>query len=145
MLALRQLNAVTSIWTCGKENKVARFVRTQYGTVLSRLVRSAVRGQTITYSELAVQCHMPERGNALGAALTPVLLAVARWCEERELPPLTSIVVRKSGVHQNLPGSGFWEFKGFKDLKISEMLVLTDEYHRQVFNYWQMPEMPVAK
>lgn len=72
------------------------------------LVHCAASGHTTTYEEVALAVGLPSSGNALGAALSPILCHIFEWCEENRMPHLTSIVVRKSGADQGLPGVGFW-------------------------------------
>jgi putative restriction endonuclease len=64
------------------------------------LIGNAMRRQTTTYNELA---HAIGYGNArhvMGDRLGPIMY----WCQQNDLPPLTSIVVRED---TGLPGAGF--------------------------------------
>lgn len=76
--------------------------------VFQHLITCAVQGHTTTYQETALATGLPSEGNALGAALTPLLTDIFVWCKSNRLPHLTSLVVRKSGQDVGLPGHGFW-------------------------------------
>lgn len=78
--------------------------------VFDFLVVKATAGQTTTYQEIALTCDLPNQGNHMSRVLSEILGNIFRWCVIKDLPHLTSIVVRKSGSEQGLPGKGFWQF-----------------------------------
>ena len=69
----------------------------------------AQRGVTSTYQEIAIACGIVSSGNRMGAVLSPILSNIFLFCLLNDMPYLTSIVVRKSGNEQGLPGAGFWK------------------------------------
>lgn len=77
--------------------------------VLLMLIEKAHNHQTTTYQEIALKFGLPSSGNALAGAVGPILGIVFKWCEQVGIPPITVLVVRKSGTHKDLPGSGFWQ------------------------------------
>jgi hypothetical protein len=79
---------------------------------LTILLERAVTDSPITYEELARQIGVPHTGNALGRALTPILTHILHWCQERGMPPLTALVVRKSGTMQGLPSPMYFSLMG---------------------------------
>lgn len=84
---------------------------------LAILIRLAIQKRTTNYSKLAIDLSLPDSGNALGQAIGPVLGDVYQWCEKRGLPPLTALVVRKSGADEGLPGKGFWGLYGLEEVE----------------------------
>lgn len=103
------------------------------------LVEKASNKQTTTYEEIAIAFDLPTTGNALGATLSPILEDIFVFCESHHLPPLTSIVVRKSGVDQGIPGRGFWTLirnivlPHESEFTRAEKEVLLKQYHNNVF------------
>jgi len=69
----------------------------------------AVKGETTTYQDMAIALNLPAQGNNMSKVLSPILYNVFMFCVLQKLPHLTSIVVRKSGNEQGLPGMGFWK------------------------------------
>lgn len=104
--------------------------------VMMFLLRKAALGQTTTYEEIAINEGLPVKGNALGAAISPILGDIYRWCEERKLPPITAIVVRKSGGDKGLPGPGFWSLAGRENAPRKLRTELTETYQKQVFDFF---------
>lgn len=104
--------------------------------IFLHLIKKAFHHQTTTYEELAIEFDLPSTGNALGAALSPILSEVYHWCEERNLPHLTSIVVRKSGSDKGIPGAGFWWLAGVPNATREEKIALTKEYQDMVFKFF---------
>lgn len=105
--------------------------------MLRILVKVAQNRKTITYEEMAMQLPgFPTSGSALGNELAPVMYAVVDWCRKRGIPPLTSLIVRKSGADQGLPGQGFWDVYKLgtagRDLKQG----LTAIFHGEVYEYF---------
>lgn len=84
---------------------------------LTILIRLAIQKRTTNYSKLATDLGLPDSGNALGQAIGPVLGDVYQWCEKRGFPPLTALVVRKSGADEGLPGKGFWDLYGLEEVE----------------------------
>ncbi len=82
---------------------------------LSLLLERAMTSSPITYEELARQIGVPHSGNALGRALTPILTHILNWCVDRGMPPLTALVVRKSGRMQGLPSPTFFALMGVEE------------------------------
>lgn len=76
---------------------------------LVQLISLATQQRTTTYEDLALALGTPSSGNALGGTLGPILGDVFHWCVRTKLPMLTSLVVRKSGSDEGMPGRGFWE------------------------------------
>jgi hypothetical protein len=79
------------------------------GRVLSTLIAHACEGRVTTYGELAVVIGLPPKGNHMGAVLGNILGDVFRFCQDKGLPYLTSLVVYKTGGDKGLPGGLFWE------------------------------------
>lgn len=100
------------------------------------LTRIATQFKTITYQDLAIEMGLPSTGNALGTCLVPYLSNVFFWCKTRNLPHLTSLVVRKSGTDKGLPGPGFWEFMGTGVTHIREKRSFTALYHKEVYAFY---------
>lgn len=111
------------------------------------LVSRAQRRMTITYGELASKLPgVPDTGSAMGQALLPLMLDIVNWCKARRIPPLTSLIVRKSGADEGLPGSGFWEAHGFDASKLSQDLkwAMTELFHEEVFDFFDVEAEPVT-
>lgn len=77
--------------------------------VYDYITACAEKGTTSTYQEIAIACGIVSSGNRMGAVLSPILSNIFLFCLLHEMPYLTSIVVRKSGNEQGLPGGGFWK------------------------------------
>lgn len=110
------------------------------------LVSRAQRRMTITYGELASKLPgVPDTGNAMSQALLPFMLDVVNWCKARHIPPLTSLIVRKSGADEGLPGSGFWEAHGFDVSKMNQDVkwAMTELFHEEVFTFFDLEEEPI--
>lgn len=84
--------------------------------VLAFLVFKATYRQTTTYED--INEHLEQRGLnwmrepadiTAHRELTKYLTEIFHWCRAHNLPHLTSLVVRKSGADQGIPGKGFWE------------------------------------
>lgn len=73
------------------------------------LMGVACRRETTYYEALAIECGLPTQGNALSMAVTKLLLEIFHWCDQKGLPPLTALVVRKSGKFKGQHGQGFWK------------------------------------
>ena len=72
------------------------------------LQAKAIQGMTTTYEEIASALNLPMSWPKLGATLSPILGAIFTEEYAAGEPHLTSIVVRKSGQDEGLPGAGFW-------------------------------------
>ena len=109
---------------------------------LRLLIEKAQNQETITYEDLAISLGLPSSGNALGKTLGVILGEVNEWSMKRGQPYLTSLVIRKSGEDQGLPGRGFWEMilpghilsASNRSARRSMLTVL----HSQVFNYYKI-------
>lgn len=73
------------------------------------LIGVACRRETTYYEALAIECGLPTQGNALSMAVSKLLGEIFEWCERKNLPPLTALVVRKSGKYEGTHGLGFWK------------------------------------
>ena len=116
----------------------------------SNLSSKAWMSRTTTYEELAGRLNehaanneyltFPTSGNAMASAIAEVLTQVFDWCKEHELPPLTAIVVRKSGQHKGLPGKGFWDLMGIEmtDFTTAELRQKHQEILKEVFDFWDI-------
>ena len=108
------------------------------------LVHKAQNKQTTYYEEIAIKFQslgLYTSGSALGACLTPILDDIFNWCKNRGHPPLTSIVVRKSGADAGFPGRGFWDAYGMPDihnLEANQKQRIVNFCHKQVFDYYSM-------
>jgi len=106
------------------------------------LILKAQNEQTTNYEEIALKFGLPSIGNGLGAALSPILGEIFDWCKKRGQPPLTSIVVRKSGADEGLPGQGFWDLINTdikfisKDFIKYQKQIATELFQNQVFEYY---------
>ena len=63
------------------------------------LICKAAARQTVRYDELRDMVEYPTNN-----PLIPIVGCISNYCRQNELPPLTLLVVKKSGV----PGEGFW-------------------------------------
>lgn len=107
------------------EGLSARQIKALY--CLNALQLMAIQKQTVTYETLACLLGLPNKGNALAAAISPVLYDVFEFCKAGGLPHLTVLVVRKSGRDMNLPGPGFWKvYAPEKVLSFNERLDATE-------------------
>lgn len=73
------------------------------------LIGVACRRETTYYEAIAEHCGLPAQGNQLSMVVSKLLGEVFRWCEKKGWPPLTALVVRKSGKFQGQHGLGFWK------------------------------------
>lgn len=113
----RWFNEVTENATIGNKSAVRALQAWQY------LIAKAVNRQIVQYEELRILMEYPTCN-----PLTPALGCIMFYCEQNDLPPLTIIVVNKSGV----PGEGF----------TAEQI---EDYHRRredVFNFPWFELMP---
>lgn len=112
---------------------------TKHQAVLSFLINKAIAGTPTTYQEIAISVGLPHKGHALSGALSPILGDIFRWCRNRNMPYITSLVVRKSGRGEGLPGPGFWklywEIESL-DPKVYETETLTRELQEETFRYF---------
>lgn len=105
--------------------------------ILAFLIAKAIDKETTTYEEVAIAHGLPDSGSQLGQVLSPILYDILDACRANGWPPLTSIVVRKSGADKGLPGAGFWsafELKSVLDREIK--ITLCEVFHIQVFEYF---------
>ncbi len=88
----RWFNEVTENAAIGNKSAVRALQAWQY------LIAKAVNRQIVQYEELRILMEYPTCN-----PLTPALGCIMFYCEQNELPPLTLIVVNRSGI----PGEGF--------------------------------------
>lgn len=126
-----------------------------------QLITLATEGRVTTYEDLAFALGTPTTGNALGGTLGPILGDVFHWCVRTKLPMLTSLVVRKSGADEGMPGRGFWElaqtlepgsqFPFFPEGQLADAprktrKVYTDLQHLQCYTFFQpLTQMDLSK
>lgn len=110
----------------------------QKKAVLLILIGKAMSGTLATYEELAISTGLPSQGKAMSQAVSTILYDLLRWCKDRGYPPLTSLVVRKSGTAKGIPGNGFWEEIGKSDLNLEERRELTKQYHDEIYRLFSM-------
>lgn len=110
-------------------------------SVFLYLIGKAVRGEIATYKEVALHCGLPSTGNALGGVLGPILGQVFEYCQTREMPYLTVLVVRGSGKEKGLPGEGFWNL--YRDELVFDKKDVTKTLQQQVFDYFDLTKLEV--
>lgn len=100
--------------------------------VFDFLVKAARQKRTITYETIALEFGLPSKGSQLGTVLSPILGDIYRFCEQRKMPPLTVLVIRKSGESMGLPGKGFWDLylTSIKSFKLDNLV-----YDRQSMGF----------
>lgn len=79
------------------------------GRIMATLIMHACEGRVTTYGELAPVVGLPNKGNHMGAAMGNILGDIFRYCQDKGLPYLTSLVVYKTGGDKGIPGNLFWE------------------------------------
>lgn len=89
---LRWFNKMTEEAGAGEKSAVRALQAWQY------LIGKAANRQIVQYEELRILMDYPTCN-----PLTPALGCIMFYCEQNDFPPLTLIVVNKSG----LPGDGF--------------------------------------
>ena len=89
---LRSFNKVTEDSASGTKSAVRALQAWQF------LIGKAANRQIVQYEELRILMDYPTSN-----PLTPALGCIMFFCEQNDLPPLTLIVVNKSGI----PGEGF--------------------------------------
>jgi len=102
------------------------------------LINVATNRKTITYSELASKLELPTSGNALGQALSPILYNILRWSQCRGMPPLTAVVVNKSGLNKGYPGQGFWNALFETKFSVEDMAAWFTSILKSVHDYWSV-------
>lgn len=90
------------------------------------LIDRAQKGTTTTYQELALEFGLPSVGNQMSSTIAPILGEILVWCHNKGLPPLTVLVVRKSGTYAGVPGKGFWVLYGKSQDEDLALLSLAD-------------------
>ncbi len=136
-----------------KENLNTQGVRDYHKKlVLAFLILKASCSQTVTYED--INEHLEQRGLnwirepaniTAQRELTKYLTDIFYWCRTRNQPQLTSLVVRKSGADQGLPGKGFWDLLNpdkslqFVDLEDRKTkATMTRLFQNQVFDYYSI-------
>jgi putative restriction endonuclease len=107
---ISEFNSVTESAASGEKSAVRALQAWQY------LIGKAENRQIVQYEELRILMDYPT-SNPLGSILGCIML----WCDQNKLPPLSLLVVNKSGV----PGEGF----------TSEKLINYHQRREDVFNY----------
>lgn len=118
--------------------------------VLAFLILKASCNETTTYED--INEHLEQRGLnwvreladiTAHRELTSYLTDIFHWCRTRNQPQLTSLVVRKSGSDQGLPGKGFWDLLNpDKNLQFVDLddrktkATITRLFQNQVFDYY---------
>ena len=105
-------------------------------SILVFLIEKAIRQETTYYQEIAQAFSLPESGNVLGSTLSPILGRIFRYCNEKRLPRLTALVVRKSGADRGLPGNGFWELLELTHLDRDYRQTLTRVFQKEAYDYF---------
>lgn len=101
------------------------------------LVQKAVNRETTTYGELAPFVGLPTSGNHLANTMGGYLLEILRWCEARNQPHLTSIVVKAGvGSQSGIPGNGFWTAINQTELTNEERRLVTYAFQQAVYDYY---------
>lgn len=106
---LKMFNDMTDSAGSGEKSAVRALQAWQY------LIAKAANRQMVQYEELRILMDYPTSN-----PLAPILGCIMFWCEQNKLPPLTLLVVNKSGV----PGEGF----------IAESLLNYHQRREDVFN-----------
>jgi hypothetical protein len=108
------------------------------------LVNKAFKRETTTYLELATEFDLPKAGNQMGSTLAPILRDLVIWCTARAQPPISALVVRKSGGDEGLPGSGFWPMVGCLGISKEMKRKLTAKYHAEIFEYYSFSQVSLS-
>lgn len=104
--------------------------------IAHHLMKLAMLRKTTNYLDLAREFELPEEWPVMGTVLSPVLYNILNWCQQRRLPPLTVLVVRRSGEDQGIPGRGFWVGIGQPELTRAERRAVTSYLTEEVFNFF---------
>jgi hypothetical protein len=107
--------------------------------VMAYLVQCAIERRTTTYEEVAAHFGLPTTWPRLSQVLSPILYRIFDWCEQKRLPKLTILVVRKSGADMALPGKGFWSVSGLHHTDRKERILLTEMWTTEVYAYFEVP------
>jgi hypothetical protein len=106
------------------------------GRIFTFLIRKAVLRETATYEEIALRFDLPSSGSQLAVVLSPLLGDLFKWCERSGLPKITSLVVRKSGAEEGLPGRGFWTLLDLDLLDTSAKRVVLKTLQNEVYTFY---------
>ena len=105
------------------------------------LVQKAINRETTTYGELAPFVGLPTSGNYLANTMGGYLLEILQWCEARNQPHLTSIVVKAGvGSQSGIPGNGFWTALGQTELTNEERRLVTYAFQQAVYDYYDVDQ-----
>lgn len=113
-----------------------------HARIFAFLMRKALERKTATYEEIALKFDLPSTGNGLGATLSPKLGHILTWCQQHGLPPISVLVVRKSGAQAGLPGRGFWVIMGLDDLDDDAKRIMTTKLQLDVYRCFGDLEQP---
>jgi hypothetical protein len=106
------------------------------GRIFTFLIRKAVQRDTSTYEEIALRFGLPSSGSQLAVTLSPILGDLFKWCERSGQPKITSLVVRKSGAEEGLPGRGFWTLLDLELLDTSAKRVVLKTLQNEVYTFY---------
>lgn len=107
---IKEFNTETDAAGTGEKSAVRALQAWQY------LIGKAANRQIVQYEELRILMDYPTNN-----PLASILGCIMFWCEQNDLPPLTLLVVNKSGI----PGDGF----------TTEILTNYHQRREEVFNY----------
>lgn len=110
--------------------------------IFAFLMKKALTRETATYEEIALKFGLPSTGNGLGASLSPKLGHILTWCQDHGLPPISVLVVRKSGAQMGLPGRGFWSIMELEELDDEAKRIVTAKLQNEVFKCFSDLEQP---
>lgn len=113
-----------------------------HGRIFAFLLKKALTRETATYEEIALKFGLPSSGNGLGASLSPKLGHLLTWCKERGLPPISVLVVRKSGAQAGLPGRGFWSMLDLEELDDDAKRIVAAKLQGEVYKCFGDLERP---
>lgn len=113
-----------------------------HARIFAFLLKKALTRQTATYEEIALKFDLPSTGNGLGATLSPKLGHILTWCKEHGLPPISVLVVRKSGAQMGLPGRGFWSIMELEELDDEAKRIMTTKLQNEVYKCFGDLERP---
>lgn len=113
-----------------------------HARIFAFLLKKALTHDTATYEEIALKFGLPSSGNGLGASLSPKLGHILTWCQAHGLPPISVLVVRKSGAQEGLPGRGFWSMVGLEELDDEAKRVVTTKLQKDVYEIFGSLERP---
>ena len=133
-----------------------------------QMVRAAEARKTLTYEMITRENGFHLDGIEYGHFYSPLMERIAVFCQQRGLPPLIALVVRKSGAERGIPGNVFWKKfceavvedalesgdadvyvgdvaivrdHGLVKLTLGEKRVITNIIQKQVFDFYSFEDM----